>query len=247
MKFEKSIRLLKELSRLSAYCLFVTALPLGVFAADHKDAPNTDEANLDITDLYVFSRGDAMVFVMNVSPLLTPGSATNSSFFNPNGLYQFKMDKERDGIEEAVIQISFTGTGSTQMAVVRGPEAPSKKGIAANAHLGTAPISGQFNTPFEGSGIKVFTGPRDDPFFLHLLGDSSLTSVLNAAYSAALKVPVGAASEQSLVFSKTGKDDFKGTNILSIVVQVPKSLLAQKVGIAADGTFYTWATTSKKD
>lgn len=228
-------------------CLFVTALPPAAFAADHKDSPDTDEGNLDITDLYVFSRADSMVFVMNVAPFLTPGAATTTAFFNPNGLYQFKLDKERDGIEDAVIQVRFNGTGATQTAEVRGPEAPVVKGTAKNVLLASGPTSGQFNTVFQGNGLTVFTGPRDDPFFLHLLGDSSLTSVLNAAYSAALKVPVGDSSAQSLAFSNPGTDDFKGANILSIVVEVPKSLLAQKLGIAADAAFYTWATTSKKN
>ena len=68
-------------------------------AADHADSPDTTEGNLDVNDLYVFSEGDNMVFAMTVSPLLTPGSATNGAAFNPEGLYQFKLDVERDGVE----------------------------------------------------------------------------------------------------------------------------------------------------
>jgi Domain of unknown function (DUF4331) len=227
--------------------LMAASFTPSAFAADHKDSPDSDDGNLDITDLYVFSKADAMVFVMNVSPFLTPGSATTAAAFNPNGLYQFKLDKERDGIEDAVIQISFSGTGTSQKAMVRGPEAPTKKGPMENIPLATDAAVGGFNTVFTGNGLKVFAGPRDDSFFLHLLGDSSLTSVLNGVYTAALKTAVGSASEQTLAFANPGKDDFKGANVLSIVVEVPKSVLAGKLGIAEDGAFYTWATTSKKN
>ncbi|NIR51275.1 DUF4331 domain-containing protein [candidate division KSB1 bacterium] len=68
---------------------------LVIQAADHIDSPDTDESNLDINDLYVFSRGNNMVFAMTVSPILMPGSETNTAAFNPNGLYQFKLDVEQ--------------------------------------------------------------------------------------------------------------------------------------------------------
>lgn len=219
-------------------------------AADHKDSPDTSDDNLDITDLYVFNHGDSIVFVMNVSPFLTPGTATQNAYFNPNGLYQFKLDKNRDGKEDAVIQVTFSGTGSAQTVTVMGPGVPTTIGSTGNVVLNTTGmtlVTGKFNEAFTGQGVTAFAGPRDDPFFLHLLGDSSLTSVLNGAYSAALKTTVGSASEQTLAFSKTGKDDFAGANVLSIVLQFPKSAISQALGITADGAFSTWATTSKKD
>ncbi|MDB5105873.1 MAG: molecular chaperone DnaK [Fibrobacteres bacterium] len=236
--------------RRSAMALGLAFLAFGftgtASAADHKDSPDSDEGNLDITDWYVFSHGDNMVFITNVSPFLTPGAATTEAAFNPNGLYQFKLDKERDGVEEAVIQVGFTGSGTSQKVWARGPGVPEVKGVNGNKVLKSNAITGDFNTAFSGNGLKVFAGPRDDSFFIHLLGDSSVHSVLNAAYAAALKAPVGDPKEQSLAFSKSGPDDVKGANVLSIVVELPKSMIASTLGIAADGTFFSWATTSKK-
>lgn len=239
-----------QISVRAAGFLVATAI-LGTFiriqAADHKDSPATMEGNLDINDLYVFSRGDSMVMVMTVHPFLTPGSATQGAYFNPEGLYQFKLDKDRDGVEEAVIQVTFSGTGNAQMATVRGPGAPRAKGTARNALLKAGPMTGKFNETFSAGGMSVFAGPRDDPFFLHLMGDSSLTSVLNGAFSAALDTMVGQPGQQTLAFSKTGVDDFRGANILAIALKMPKAVLMQELDLDADGTFYVWATTSIKD
>lgn len=216
-------------------------------AADHKDAPASMEGNLDINDLYAFGQGDSITLVMTVHPFLAPGAATQNAYFNPNGLYQFKFDAERDGMEEAVIQVTFSGTGPSQTVSVRGPGTPSARGTALNAILKDLPITGSFNQTFSGGGISAFAGPRDDPFFLHLMGDSSLTSVLNAAYSAALDTLVGETGQQTLAFSGNGVDDFRGTNVLAIVLKMPKSAITEELGLQSGGTFHLWATTSIKD
>ena len=216
-------------------------------AADHADSPDTSEGNLDVNDLYVFSQGDEMVFVMTVNPLLTPGAATDGAAFNPEGLYQFKLDATRDGVEDAVIQVVFSGTGPSQMVDVRGPLAPSATGTGGNALVSGASVRGGFNTTFSGNGMTVFTGPRDDPFFIDLFGDMSLTSVLNAAFTGALGEPVGSAAEQTLAFADPGVDDLAGVNVLAIVLQLPKSAIASALGIGQEDTFYAWASTSTRD
>ncbi len=229
--------------------LAMIAVPavISLRAADHADSPDTSEGNLDVNDLYVFSQGDEMVFVMTVSPLLTPGAATDGAAFNPEGLYQFKLDVERDGVEDAVIQVVFTGTGPSQMVDVRGPFTPSTAGTSANALVSGASVRGAFNTTFSGNGMTVFTGPRDDPFFIDLFGDKSLTSVLNAAFTGALGEPVGSAEEQTLAFADPALDDLAGANVLAIVVQIPKSAIAAALGIGQTDSFYAWATTSTLD
>lgn len=214
-------------------------------AADHADSPDTAEGNLDVNDLYVFNKGaDSLVMVMTVAPLLAPGQTTDDAALNPNGLYQFKLDVERDGIEEAVIQIAAIGAGPTQTIDVRGPVTPESTGATANTLVDTTSVQGDFNTTFSGEGMTVFVGPRDDPFYINLFGDESLTSVLNAAYGAALGTQVGDSAEQSLSFEDPAADDLAGVNTLAIVIQMSKAELAAALGIAADGVFYAWATTS---
>ena len=225
-----------------ALAIAIAINPAG--AADHADSPDTSEGNLDINDLYVFNRGDNVVFALTVSPLLTPGEATENAAFNPLGLYQIKLDVERDGIEEAVIQIAASGTGSNQVVSIRGPLTPGSAGVSGNVLEDAPSARGAFNTEFSGNGITAFAGPRDDPFFIDLFGDMSVTSVLNAAYSAALGEMVGDSTEQTLAFNPEAQDDLAGLNVLAVVIELPKSTVAQALGISESDSFFAWATTS---
>jgi len=235
-----------SLAGLSAMA-FVTALMMAghdARASDHADSPDTSEGNLDINDLYVFNQGDNVVFALTVSPLLTPGEATDNASLNPMGLYQIKLDAERDGIEEAVIQIAASGTGANQVVSVRGPVTPSSPGVAGNVLEDAPAVRGAFDSQFGNGDMTVFAGPRDDPFFVDLFGDMSVTSVLNAAYSAALGEMVGDSTEQTLAFNPEAQDDLAGLNVLAVVIELPKSAVAQALGISESDTFFSWATTS---
>jgi hypothetical protein len=70
--------------------------------------------------------------------------------------------------------------------------------------------------------MKVFAGPRDDPFFMDF-----------AQYG---EIIAGNANG----FNDPGSDTFAGTNVLSIVVEVPKS----RLGSAA--TLNTWVESKRK-
>jgi len=94
--------------------------------------------------------------------------------------------------------------------------------------------------------MTVFAGPRDDPFFVNLFGDSSLTSVLNAAFTAA-GFPSGDTTEQSLAFSNPGVDDLAGLNVLAIVVEIPKATIASALGVTVTDIIYVWGSTSIKN
>lgn len=212
-------------------------------AADHADSPDTTENNLDVNDLYVFNEGSDVVFIMTVSPLLTPGEATDNAALNPMGLYEFKLDVERDGVAEAVIQVAAASAGTGQTISVRGPVAPNVTGTSSTV-VDAPALRGAFNTELSGSGMRAWVGPSDDPFYINLFGDESLTSVLNAAFGAALGSQVGDPGEQTLAFAEPATDDLAGVNTLSIVVQMPKSMVSDALGIAVDGTFYAWASTS---
>lgn len=211
-------------------------------AADHADSPDTSEGNLDVNDLHVFARGDHLVFSMTVSPLLTPGEMTAGAAFNPEGLYEFKLDRERDGIEDAVIQVAFLGTGADQVVDVRGPVAVS--GATEGRFVEAASVRGGLDTTIRSGEMAVFAGRRDDPFFIDLFGDRSVTSVLNAAFGAALGEQVGADDEQTFAFNPDATDDLAGLNTLAVVVEVPKADVASALGIGPSDAFFAWATTS---
>jgi hypothetical protein len=70
--------------------------------------------------------------------------------------------------------------------------------------------------------MKFFAGPRDDPFFFDL-----------NQYKAIL---AGSATG----FNSPGTDTFAGTNVLSTVIEVPKSMLG------TSATINVWAETKQK-
>ena len=207
----------------------VAALITGgiMYAADHIDAPAVTGQTSDITDLYVFQAPTTsnLVFVANTQGLMSP-SATAAAKFDENTIIEFNIDNNADNMEDLVIQCKYDAASNSMQ--VYGPIVPSEKGLrsklegsvtasAAVTAYGTAPVVGTGAT-----GIKVFAGPRDDPFFFDL-----------EQYK---KVIAGTA----ISFRTPGVDAFAGTNVLSVVVEVPKSLLN------STGTINVWVETKKK-
>ena len=67
--------------------------------------------------------------------------------FDPNLLYQFKIDNDGDALEDKVIQVTFTGSGSAQQVEVRGPVDPPVVGAMQNEVADVSPaVSGALNT-----------------------------------------------------------------------------------------------------
>src|SRR2546427_5558505 len=100
-------------------------------ASDHKDSAllAADHA-ADIADVYTFKspvNPDNVVLVMTVSGFIPPSEAS-TTFFDPNVLYQWKIDNSGDAVEDLVIQAFVTGTGGHQVMHFRGPAAPAATG-----------------------------------------------------------------------------------------------------------------------
>lgn len=200
-----------------------------VYAADHMDAPAVKGQTTDITDLYVFQGKNTnnMVFVGNSQGLLAP-SATGAASFDPATLIQFKIDNNGDNVEDLVIQaiykdgrVNFFGLGRPSLTGLRTK-------IEEGNFLGSVavtPYGAHYPIVETGAyGIKFFAGPRDDPFFFDL--------------DQFHKIIGGTATG----FNNPGTDTFAGTNVLSIVVEVPKSLLH-----AEKGKINVWLTTSTQE
>jgi hypothetical protein len=194
-------------------------------AADHADAPAVTGNAADITDVYAFQGQDTnnMVFVVNTQGLLTP-SATPMATFNENVMVEINIDNNGDNVEDLVIQAIKRGN----KMYFFGPVAPGTTGVSSmvktTAMAGSVDISQYGSAPIIGSanGMKFFAGPRDDPFFFDL---GQFKSIL-----------MGTASG----FNNPGTDTFAGTNVLSTVIEVPKSLLG------TSATINVWAETKKK-
>src|SRR5689334_22074921 len=141
----------------------------GVFrlarGSDHQDTPEVElNPASDMTDVYVFpgASPDRTVLVLNSWAFITPAQTTNT-YFDPNLLYQFKIDTNADGVEDQVIQVTFNGTGPGQTVEVRGPIAPPVAGAMGNTIATGAPsLTGAINTVLgSAGGMQVFAGWRD--------------------------------------------------------------------------------------
>lgn len=205
--------------------LLVTGLIL--VAADHIDAPAVQGDTSDITDYYAFQGEDTnnLVFVANVQGLLSP-SATASASFDENVMIEFNIDTTGDNVEDLVIQ-AIPRNG--KMYAI-GPVVPSSTGLTsvidANSPQNIVSVD---ITPYgseaivkTNNGISLFAGPRDDPFFFDF-----------AQYSAII---AGNASG----FNDPGSDTFAGSNVLSVVIEVPKDM------IGGSGTINTWVESKRK-
>lgn len=87
------------------------AMPPEVFASSHREAPITalDHA-ADITDFYAFvsyDHPDRVTFILNVDPFLQPSNGPNYFPFDPDVLYQIKIDNDHDAREDVTFQFRF--------------------------------------------------------------------------------------------------------------------------------------------
>ncbi|MDN3666544.1 DUF4331 family protein [Algibacter miyuki] len=198
-----------------------------VLAADHIDAPAVQGGTSDITDFYAFQGedNDNLVFVANVQGLISP-SGTASAAFDENVLVEINIDTNDDKEEDLVIQ-AIPRDGKMYFF---GPTAPSQTGLNSTVQT-MATNTGVVDVTTYGAaaqlgtntmGMKFFAGPRDDPFFMDF-----------AQYSAII-------AGDATGFNTPGDDTFAGTNVMSIVVEVPKSM------IGTSGTINTWVESKSK-
>lgn len=198
---------------------------LVLVAADHADAPAVTGNATDITDVFAFQGQNTnnMVFVVNTQGLLSPGATANAQF-SENVLTEINIDNNGDNVEDLVIQ----AIRKNNKIYFFGPVAPGTTGttstVKTTATSGSVEISkyGQAAIIAQQNGMKYFAGPRDDPFFFDL---GQFHAILDGTATG---------------FNNPGTDSFAGTNVLSFVVEVPKSLLG------SSSTINIWAETKKK-
>ena len=217
--------------------------------SDHQDTPFVElNPKTDLTDVYAFpGAAGRTVLAMDTRAFLTPAEATDpaQASFDDDLLYQFKIDTDGDALEDKVIQVSFTGEGADQQVQVRGPLAPSVRGAMANVVADVTPaVTGPLNSALGSpTGMQVFVGPRDDPFFIDL----------EAAFCILPdRRPVGGPLSQSCAltpsqpgtpfyFRTPGINYVSGFNVNSIVIELPNAMLEG----SAPGRLGVWGTVSQ--
>jgi hypothetical protein len=101
-------------SLLSLPILIFANAALGIaMAANHREAPITAlDHKADITDVYAFRSYDGdptpkVTLIMSVDPLLEPANGPNWFPFDPDILYEIKIDNNNDAVEDVVFQFRF--------------------------------------------------------------------------------------------------------------------------------------------
>jgi hypothetical protein len=96
---------------LASVMSLLLVVPPSSFASSHREAPITAlDHTADITDWYAFvsfDHPDRVTMILNVDPFLEPSNGPNYFPFDPNVLYEMKIDNNRDGIEDVTFQFRF--------------------------------------------------------------------------------------------------------------------------------------------
>jgi Domain of unknown function (DUF4331) len=200
----------------------------------HLDSPIArQDIRLDITDLYVFRGETGTVFVINVCHSIFGSIAVPG--YHPEGMYEFKVDLNGDGIEDVTYRITFderdeNGNQSYVVHCIRGAEAadPHASGSIAAEGVTDEKVA-------TASGLRVWAGKAGDPFWIE-------PDVLHA---------VGHAFQDGTTVNlawwdpSRAKNLFAGHTVHSIVLEVSDSELLfgtggkRRIGVWAVSTLAT--------
>jgi Domain of unknown function (DUF4331) len=275
-------------------------------ASSHREAPITAlDQKADLTDFYAFvsyAPGDAtkVTFILCVDPLQETDNGPNWSPFDPDILYEIKVDNNNDAIADIAFQFKFTteqrlpnlfqvyagaGGGINAPANSPPPVAPGtpvvppqitsfnsvglgqrqkytvtmvRNGVATPLTNGAplyvvpsnpGPRTMNYNALFNsaiytvGTGMKVFAGTTDDPFWIDLgaaFDTLNLRSTVNGGVLSAA---------QDAALQNVAPDQVSGFAVNSIAIEVPIAILTRTGNIEAAtspaATIGTWGTTSR--
>jgi hypothetical protein len=185
--------------------------------SDHFSGPRAlADPAADITDVYAFpspERPGHLVLVMNVFPL-----AAATALFSDALSYRFRVRPVTQG--RAGAAPAFT-PGEDEYAFTFTFAAPHQgDGSDAGAQAGTCtPPGGEEisfqagdEKPAEADGLRVFAGPRLDPFFIDFPGH------------------IATQASEELAFRPRAANTLDGQNVLSIVVEADTAMLGGGAG-----------------
>ena len=263
----------RKLFGLGAAGLIGLTLAGAAWASDHQQSRLTElQPRSDITDIYAFpgsggTDASRTTLVMNTSSPIVPSQNAGAQF-DPNLLYQFKIDNTGDGVEDLVIQVTFDSTSQNNRVInMRGPVAPparmdpigtpAAQGGTSTVLLRNAAVSligGAVGTPVTVTNaagpIQVFAGLRDDPFFVDLEQFFRIIpdrKPVTGPLAALPETPTATAFRGSAApfdMSRGAPVDLLTViqaNALSIVIELPTILLAP----GANKKIGVWGTISR--
>jgi len=240
MKFPSfPARPIRALATLGVAAVALVAVQRG-YASDHMDTPEVElDPRMDINDVYAFpgSSADRIALLLTTSSPIA-GSAAS---FDPNLLYQIKVDNTGDAVEDLVFQVTFDdGEGANQRFTIRGPVAPPMTGVRTMLATSGTVVTGRVGTTSGSAmGIQAFAGLKADPFvidleqFFNIIPDRRPSTGPLAVQNGP---PAGS-------FRTPGIDFLRPFNTLAIAIELPKSALQSST--AADAKFGVWSTISR--
>lgn len=237
MQMSRPARRIAGLLALGASTILVAN---AVLASDHQDTPEVElNPRMDINDVYAFpgASADRITLVMTTS---SPIAGTSASF-DSNLLYQIKVDRTGDAVEDLVFQVTFDdAVGAAQRYSIRGPVAPEMTGTRAMLIDAGPLVRGQVGSVASGAnGIQAFAGLRADPFVIDLEQFFNIVPDRRPS-TGPLSGPSTPTASQ---FRNPGVDLLRPFNALAIVIELPKSLLVASG--AADAGIGVWGTISR--
>jgi hypothetical protein len=190
--------------------------------SDHISGPRAlAEPIADITDLYAFpspERPGRLVLVMNTLPFAQPSDRLSDGL-----VYRFRLRPLSEGLPGdpvpfAVRPEEFTFDCVFAPPVDAGGQGVEQEGICTTPAGETVSFRVNDEQGGSGHGVRVFAGPRWDPFIMD-------------ARAALNTIATG-----KLAFTDPGSIFLDGKNVLSLVVEVDSGLLdgAPLVGVVAE-------------
>jgi hypothetical protein len=270
-----------------ALCVLV---PASLFASSHREAPITAlDRTADITDWYAFvsfDHPDRVTMILNVDPFLEPSNGPNYFPFDPNVLYEMKIDNNQDGVEDVTFQFRFTTEirqrnlftgfvgGIAGIPPITSLDGPGSVGLSERQTYTVTMVKNGISTDLTGgktlfavpsnvgprtmpnyqalfnqgindlgSGVRVFAGTVDDPFFIDL---GAAFDSLNFRMGVGGVLP---AAEDADDTHNYAPDAVAGFNVNSIVLEVPITMLTVDGKIHGPGdkeaVIGTYGTTSR--
>ncbi|WP_405382702.1 DUF4331 family protein [Maribacter sp. LLG6340-A2] len=216
-----------------------------LIAADHIDAPGVTNTTADIADFYAFEPtegSDNTVFAVDLQTSVLPDLAYGT--FDENVLMEINIDRTGDLVEDLVIQ-AIPRDGKMYFF---GPVAPSETGlngtVMVDSPLGAVDISAETAiVETTADGVSLFAGPRQDAFFFDFF---QFNEVIGGTAPLGFK-PAGDPNTTD-DDDDTAVDTFDGANTMSIVIEIPNSMLGETsaVNVLQLPVYKTWVTTNVK-
>jgi Domain of unknown function (DUF4331) len=174
----------------------------------HLDTPLASQnGQLYIDDLYVFSGDRSTVFVMDVNSTITGPDVQRG--FHPEARYEFKVHFDGADLEALTYRVSFGegdsgGRQALQLHALTGDEAREDSAV------GTLVLEGRTSEPASEGDTRIWAGRIADSFYI----DLSLLGIVNTA------VKNGTAVDLAGWRPDDARNSFAGTTVESIVLEV---------------------------